>query len=434
MKIALLAPEVMGKDILRMAKKDIKDVDISLLIYNDYKDCVNLLKSHEKEYDGIIFAGLAPYTYSKMYLTPKAIWEYLPLQNGSLTNCLLQAVYAGYDIKNISIDLYSSSDLSEVFRILNVDLESIKINSLHLKIDNENYNEIAFNFHKRNYENNKDVCIITAFNTVHYKLLENNITNFMTVPTKVLIKDTFQKVILKYNAKVNKESQIVIGYIEINFPDEYSIINMHDYYYVKEKNKISEIIYSFAQDIKAAVTEVSFNTYQLVSTRNVLEVETDNFREFEILNSVSENSLHNLSIGFGYGKTADEAKLNANLAMMKSKKIGESCVYVIYENKEVIGPIKNKAEKKEEKIDSKLMLIAENCNVSINKIFSIYNAIDKYQKNTFTPKEISDICKMSIRSTNKLLAILENHGYTEIVGKKFSNGSGRPTRIIKFKF
>ena len=80
------------------------------------------------------------------------------------------------------------------------------------------------------------------------------------------------------------------------------------------------------------------------------------------------------------------------------------------------------------------MLIAENCNVSINKIFSIYNAIDKYQKNTFTPKEISDICKMSIRSTNKLLAILENHGYTEIVGKKFSNGSGRPTRIIKFKF
>ena len=434
MKIALLAPEVMGKDILRMAKKDIKDVDISLLIYNDYKDCVNLLKSHEKEYDGIIFAGLAPYTYSKMYLAPKAIWEYLPLQNGSLTNCLLQAVYAGYDIKNISIDLYSSSDLSEVFRILNVDLESIKINSLHLKIDNENYNEIAFNFHKRNYENNKDVCIITAFNTVHYKLLENNITNFMTVPTKVLIKDTFQKVILKYNAKVNKESQIVIGYIEINFPDEYSIINMHDYYYVKEKNKISEIIYSFAQDIKAAVTEVSFNTYQLVSTRNVLEVETDNFREFEILNSVSENSLHNLSIGFGYGKTADEAKLNANLAMMKSKKIGESCVYVIYENKEVIGPIKNKAEKKEEKIDSKLMLIAENCNVSINKIFSIYNAIDKYQKNTFTPKEISDICKMSIRSTNKLLAILENHGYTEIVGKKFSNGSGRPMRIIKFKF
>ena len=434
MKIALLAPKIMGKDILKMAKKDIRDVDISLLIYNDYRNCVNLLKSHEKKYDGIVFAGLAAYAYSKVYLTPNSIWEYLPLQNGSLTNSLLQAVYAGYDIKNISIDLYSYSDLSEIFKILNVDLQTVKVNSLHLKIDNEYYNEIAFNFHKRNYEENKEVCIITAFNTVHHKLLENNITNFMTVPTRVLIKDTFQKVILKYNAKVNKESQIVIGYIQINFPNEYSIINMHEYYYVKEKNKISEMIYSFAQDIKAAVTEVSFNMYQLVSTRNVLEVETDNFREFEILNSVSQNSLHNLSIGFGYGKTADEAKLNANLAMIKSKKIGQNCLYVIYENKEVIGPITNISEKKEQKIDSKLMIIAEDCNVSIKKIFSIYNAIDKYQKNVFTPKEIADICKMSIRSTNKLLTVLENHGYTEIVGKKFSNGSGRPTRIIKFKF
>ncbi|MGN1033471.1 MAG: hypothetical protein ACI4PU_08375, partial [Intestinibacter sp.] len=143
MKIALLAPEVMGKDILRMAKKYIKDVEISLLIYNDYKDCVKLLKVHEKEYDGIVFAGLAPYTYSRIYITPSVIWEYLPLQDGSLTNALLQAVYAGYDIKNISIDLYSISDLREVFRVINVDLNDAKVDNLNLDIGNENYNEIA---------------------------------------------------------------------------------------------------------------------------------------------------------------------------------------------------------------------------------------------------------------------------------------------------
>ena len=201
-----------------------------------------------------------------------------------------------------------------------------------------------------------------------------------------------------------------------------------------EKNKLSEIIYLFAQNIKAAVTEVSFNTYQLVSTRNILEVETNNFRTFSILDSVSKNSLHTLSIGFGYGKTADEAKSNANLAMMKSQKTAENCVYVIYENKEVLGPIKNTFLETDNKIDSKLLSISEKCNISLNKIFNIYNAINKYKKNTFTPKELSNICKISIRSTNKLLTILENNGYTEIVGKKFSEGSGRPSRIIKFRF
>ena len=82
-----------------------------------------------------------------------------------------------------------------------------------------------------------------------------------------------------------------------------------------------------------------------------------------------------------------------------------------------------------EEISNKL-----NQNNISNKIFNIYNAINKYKKNTFTPKELSNICKISIRSTNKLLTILENNGYTEIVGKKFSEGSGRPSRIIKFRF
>ena len=96
--------------------------------------------------------------------------------------------------------------------------------------------------------------------------------------------------------------------------------------------------------------------------------------------------------------------------------------------------IKNTFLETDNKIDSKLLSISEKCNISLNKIFNIYNAINKYKKNTFTPKELSNICKMSIRSTNKLLTILENNGYTEIVGKKFSEGSGRPSRIIKFRF
>ncbi len=370
----------------------------------------------------------------KKFLKPQSIWEYMPLHEGSLTNAILQGLYNGYDIKHISIDCYSIEHLKELFRILNIKLSSVEILNLNIDTVCENCNDLALNFHINNYKKNKNTCIITALNTVHKQILDLNINNFFAEPTESVIKQIFQNILLKYNLQINKKSQIVIGYIQINFPNEYSIINLNEYYYMMEKNKLSEIIYLFAQNIKAAVTEVSFNTYQLVSTRNILEVETNNFRTFSILDSVSKNSLHTLSIGFGYGKTADEAKSNANLAMMKSQKTAENCVYVIYENKEVLGPIKNTFLETDNKIDSKLLSISEKCNISLNKIFNIYNAINKYKKNTFTPKELSNICKMSIRSTNKLLTILENNGYTELVGKKFSEGSGRPSRIIKFRF
>ena len=434
MKIAILAPESMGNYILETARKYFSDIEILLLVYNDYKECVKLLQKNKKKYDGIVFAGIAAYSYSKKFLKPQSIWEYMPLHEGSLTNAILQGLYNGYDIKHISIDCYSIEHLKELFRILNIKLSSVEILNLNIDTVCENCNDLALNFHINNYKKNKNTCIITALNTVHKQLLDLNINNFFAEPTESVIKQIFQNILLKYNLQINKKSQIVIGYIQINFPNEYSIINLNEYYYMMEKNKLSEIIYLFAQNIKAAVTEVSFNTYQLVSTRNILEVETNNFRTFSILDSVSKNSLHTLSIGFGYGKTADEAKSNANLAMMKSQKTAENCVYVIYENKEVLRPIKNTFLETDNKIDSKLLSISEKCNISLNKIFNIYNAINKYKKNTFTPKELSNICKMSIRSTNKLLTILENNGYTEIVGKKFSEGSGRPSRIIKFRF
>lgn len=56
MKIAILAPESMGNYILETAQKYFSDIEILLLVYNDYKECVKLLQKNKKKYDGIVFA------------------------------------------------------------------------------------------------------------------------------------------------------------------------------------------------------------------------------------------------------------------------------------------------------------------------------------------------------------------------------------------
>lgn len=67
MKIAILAPESMGNYILETAQKYFSDIEILLLVYNDYKECVKLLQKNKKKYDGIVFAGIAAYSYSKKF-------------------------------------------------------------------------------------------------------------------------------------------------------------------------------------------------------------------------------------------------------------------------------------------------------------------------------------------------------------------------------
>ena len=268
-------------------------------------------------------------------------------------------------------------------------------------------------------------------------LKKNGIYCFTAYPSRAVIRETLSKLYLKHQAIQNQKSKIVILSIEIDLPSEYSVISKDEYSYIHEKMELLEMIYKFAQDIKAAVVEASYNTFLLFSTKNVLELETDNFKNISLLNEISKNSLHTVSIGIGYGSTAQDAKYNANLGVIKSKQYNINSAYIVYENNKIEGPImaNNKNyETKNNLIDKKLALISETSGVSINTVFTIYNIISKYKKTHFTSKELSEACNLSTRNINRIITKLEINGYCSIVGKKIVNNTGRPSRIIKFNF
>ena len=113
----------------------------------------------------------------------------------------------------------------------------------------------------------------------------------------------------------------------------------------------------------------------------------------------------------------------------------ENVAYIIYEDGRIIGPVKATSQsKKEISVNDKLLKIAEITNVSIKKILAFYNAIDTCKKDRFTADELSKQCDMSYRTVNRVINKLERYGYADVVGKHFEDGSGRPRRIIKFKF
>ena len=59
MKIAILAPESMGNYILETAQKYFSDIEILLLVYNDYKECVKLLQKNKKKSTDFLLKLLA---------------------------------------------------------------------------------------------------------------------------------------------------------------------------------------------------------------------------------------------------------------------------------------------------------------------------------------------------------------------------------------
>ena len=435
MKVALLAPDSIASKVEPIVKTQMDSIELKIYIYNDYIEVLDILNKIQSKYDGIMFAGIISYYLAKQNIKEEVMWEYFQLHESSLLNALFQAQYFNENIKDLSIDTYSKSNLKQIFDMVGVNLNDTNIKLYELNLENyRNLNEEALEFHKKNLKENKNVCIVTALSKVNNELKNMNIKNYMAIPTESVIMDSFERLYLKYTAKVNKNSQLVSMFIEIDLPSEYSLISKNEYYYIREKNKVSDIVYEFGRDIEATIVEVSFNTYLLFTTKEIIERKTNNFKEISILDWISQKSLHIVSIGIGYGKTAIEAKYNSNIAMIKAKKYDENTAYVVYEDGISVGPINNVKRKKKEKIDEKILEIATKTNLNINKILKIYNVVDKYKIDCFTTSELSKYCGVSIRSTNRMLNRLEECNYIDIVGKQFPDGAGRPKRIMKFKF
>ena len=330
MKVALIVPEYTANIIRNVAEENLDNMELDVMVYKNYLKAVEIVEKVQKRYDAIMFAGIVVYSFVKSHVKEECIWGYFPLHESSLSFAILKALYIEENIKNISIDTYSMESIKEVYDFIGIDFDEVNVMLYDVKADSYNITEDALKFHKNNLKNKDNICIITALSDVNKQLNIEKISCHMAIPTKSIIIDSFQNLYLRYTAKVNTNSRVVAIFIQIDFPDDYSIISKNEYYYVKEKNKVTELIYEFANKIEAAVIEFSYNTYILISTKKILETETENYTNIDLLRSIEENSLNRISMGIGYGKTASEAKYKANEAMIKSKQCqNENVAYII---------------------------------------------------------------------------------------------------------
>ena len=246
MKVALIAPIYTANVIKDIVQENIDEIEVDFVIYDDYTKAVEIVASIQKKYDAIMFVGIVVYRFVKSYLKEECIWGYFPLHESGLSIAFLKALYLKKNIKNISIDTYSKNTIEEVYKAIGIDVDDVNIMLYESNCYSKDITEEALNFHKRNLAKYDDVCIITALSDVKRLLDDEDIDSYMVTPTKSIIIDSFQNLYLKYTAKINANSMIVAIFVEIDFPDSYSIISRNEYYYVKEKNKVTEIIYEFA--------------------------------------------------------------------------------------------------------------------------------------------------------------------------------------------
>lgn len=435
MKVGVIGPSQIVAKTVKVIKREFPQIEPVEYIYAIYTETPAIIKYHQLEVDALLFTGKTPYTLAGKQLKQTVPWEYVPRSGSSLLRILLYAkIWTEYDIRNISFDTYNQDLLYEAYQEIGIPVDQLKLFISQESMIPGDYHRQICSFHRKNFAENQVSCCITALQAVYDELQADGIPCLLLEPTTNVIRETLYKLQLKYLVKLSQQSQLVALCIQIDSPNELSLLADDEYQAALNRTKVSEQVYLFAQRIQAAVIETEGNKYLLFTTMQLLDNETNSFKNLDLLYAVQANTNSTISVGIGYGQTANAAKLGANRGMLQASKKGGNMAFIVYDDKKIIGPLASVAPNKESKnpvIDEKFLRIAQTVGISVNTAFKLHCVTSQTGRNEFTVKELAPLFGVTDRTMNRIIEKFVAAGYCKLIGKRILGKAGRPTRIIQ---
>ena len=433
MKAGIVGPAGRVEKISRVIRCDFPDIELVPLIYDVYTEAPNIIKYQQPYLDAIVIAGTMPYVLCRQSVQQVIPWECIPRKGSSLLRVLLETVWLkNYDITNLSFDSVTEDELYEVYEEIGIAREHLRIFAARITPLDSHYLEYVFNFHREKFSTGQVCCCLSPLESVYKDLQAANIPCLLISPTANVIKETLLKLQLSHQIQLSQQSQIVAISIHIDTVNEHSFFN-DEYQCMINKTTISKYVYQFAQRMQAAVVEMASTEFLLISTRYSLEMETNNLENLNLVYEIAQNTASTVSVGIGFGKTAQTAKHGATLGMDRAIKCGGNTAFVVDEIQQAVKQLhcKEQSPAKKPRVDEKFLQISERAGVSVNNIFRLYSVMEDLGQTHFTAAELSKLLSVTPRTANRIITKLEDSGFCTENGKRILSGTGRPSRILK---
>lgn len=433
MKTAIICPKTFVPKMEHLIP-EFDSIHFDFLLYEEYEDVAEIVKTQQKKYDGLLFSGLISYYIAKDYLDSDTLYEILPRYEGEVMSVLLKISMMGYNVERVSFDTYPRKVVQEALWEVGIHKELDEIVGMKEAYDDYQSNRMIYHFHKKAFEEKKaDICV-TTHNEVA-RLLENDkIPCVKSERTCETVRSAIRRLEQRYMDAHNTPKDIAV--LCLHMPVEVSTGNLanYEYQYLVDRMKVMEQIYLFAQQIEAAVVEGSNRNVYLFTTKKVLVEVTKHYTNLLFLDQLKNKIFTRIAVGIGYGATMFEAKKNALAALQYSTQYDRSVIFVAHGEGRIAGPIEPNKSKAATTLlaEEKLEQISSDSGVSMKYLLKIKSMMEKYKKNTFTSKELAEYCDVSVRNIDRVIEKLMSSGYACISGMRNQAETGRPSRILIF--
>lgn len=357
--------------------------------------------------------------------------HHVPITDASLYKALVSSMQTGRLTGGVSIDTLTEAMVIRALQDL--ELKTIPF----VSYDGPAYASVEelVRFHRGQYVSGTSSVAFTGVESVAQELTGQGIPNQWLMPSDRDIVVALERALLSTETRRIKEAQIVVGMINVDDFGKLVRQQSSEHEVQKLKLNIHRMVLDYVESLEGYLTHLGGDDYLFFTTRGIFERETGGYKTIPLAKDAKKTHGLSLSIGIGFGLSANEAGTNARAALGKAKETGGNACFIVREDMTLIGPLEM-AEPVQSVLaltDAEFIRRAESAGMTSAYLSKLLNHKARTGKFEFKAHELASLLDITVRSVHRLLQLWMDHNLVEIAWME-KVPKGRPRQVYRFMF
>ncbi|MHA0858236.1 hypothetical protein [Paenibacillus sp. CMAA1364] len=426
-KIGIIGTETLVDKIMGVIQSFPTFVPITRIVTHE-EDSVLFAEQLSNDVELLLLSG--PLTHRRVKeIVPLSIpVHYVPLTGAGLYKALFHSMQSGKLRGGISVDTLTKTIVMRTLQDL--DLEATRV----VVYDGPAYAspEQLIAFHQTQAESGNCSMALTGVEQVAQQLTNMQVSNEWLVPSEQDIIVSLERALLSSESRRGKESQIVVGMINVDDFGKLVMKRNSEHDVQKLKLDIHRMVLGYVESLDGYLTSLGGDEYLFFTTRGIFERETSGYKTIPLAKDANISLGISLSMGIGFGISANVAGMNARIALRKSKEAGGNTCFIVREDQTLIGPLEmaDPVQTVLSPMDAELVKRAEDAGMTSAYLSKLLNQMARFGKNEYTVHDLASLLDVTVRSAHRLLLLWIDNGLVDIAGLE-KMPKGRPRQIFR---
>lgn len=428
--IGIIGPHVIVDQILRVIETFPSFAPVPMIV-QDADEAPGLAERVSGEVEVILLSDALSHRRVKEKASVSIPVHHVPITDAGLYKALFNAQRSGRLGGGISIDTLTETMVARTFKDLGIP------GTRPVLYDGPAYasQDKLVQFHQAQFQSGACSIAFTGVESAVHPLEKFGIPVERLGPSDQDIVVSLERALLSTETRRSKEAQIVVGILNIDDFGKAALKRNNEHEVQKLKLDIHRMVLDYVESLDGYLTHLGGDEYLFFTTRGIFERETGGYKMIPLAKDVNKTYGLSLSIGMGFGRSANEAGTNARIAMRKAKEAGGNACFIVREDRTLIGPLEmaDPVQSVLSFTDGELIKRAEDAGMTSAYLSKLLHNRARFGKYEYMVHELAALLDITVRSAHRLLLLWIDNRLVEISGME-KMPRGRPRQIFKFAF